>query len=125
VGVAKESGIVGMGRGGMSSVSQPLNLKFATAGELLYRLRPFFVGCAGVEGRGGVVEPEGWVDGQGKLSIEGAAMGIDGRTTGRVGTAGAGDGWSMKDMRIGPGVRISGSLHPGTRWTILRLRALA
>ena len=34
-GVATESGIAGMGRGGMSSVSQPLKLKFVTAGEFL------------------------------------------------------------------------------------------
>jgi hypothetical protein len=91
----------------MSSVSQPLKLKFVTAGELLYRLCPFFVGCAGVEGGGGVFEPEGWMEGR---ATKGAAIGIDGRRPGRVGTAGAGDGWSMKDMRIGPGVRISGSL---------------
>jgi len=124
-GVATESSIAGMGRGGMSSVSQPLKLKFVTAGELLYRLCPFFVGCAGVEGGGGVVEPEGWMDGRGRFSTKGAAIGIDGRRTGRVGTAGAGDGWTMKDMRIGPGVRISGSLHLGSRGAMLKLRALA
>jgi hypothetical protein len=107
----------------MSSTSQLLKLKFVMAGELLYRLCPFFAGCAGVEKREGFVEPEGWVYRRGKFST-GATSGTDGRITGKAGTAG-GDGWTMKDMRIGPGVRISGSLYPEARWTTLRLRALA
>jgi len=109
----------------MSSASQLLKLKFVTAGELLYRLCPFFAGCAGVEGRGGIVGPGGLVDGGGKLATGGTTSGASGRITGKEGTAGGGDGWTMKDMRIGPGVRISGSLHPEAGWTTLRLRALA
>lgn len=129
--LAGSAGITETGNGGMFSVSQPLKAKFITAGELLYRLCPFFAGCAGVEG-GGVVEPArvgaaGIVSrGRGGFSIEETTLCTEGMTAaGRAGTAGRGEDWTMKDTRIGPGVRSSGNLYSGARWTMLRMGALA
>ena len=121
----------------MVSASQPLKAKFVTAGELLYRLCPlFFAECAGVgRGGGGVVAPEGRLGvagivsrrrGGGSFSIEEVLVtsDIEGRIATRAGTAGSGeDGAAMNDTRSGPGVRSSGNLYSGARWTMLRIGA--
>lgn len=126
------AGITGTGSGGMFSVSQRLKAKSVTAGELLYRLCPFFAGCAGVYGGGGVVEREGCVRAvgivsrrRGGFSIEEVPLGLEGRIAGRAGTAGMGEGWAMKDTRSGPGVRSSGNLYSGAMWTMLKIGVLA
>jgi len=123
------AGITGTGSGGVFSVSQPLKAKSVTAGELLYRLCPFFAGCAGVYGGGGVVEREGWTRAVGIVSCRRGGfsleVGIEGRIAGRAGTAGRGEDWVMKDTRSGPGVRSSGNLYSGARWTMLKIGALA
>lgn len=126
------AGIAGTGSGGMFLVSQPLKAKSVTAGELLYRLCPFFSGCADVYGGGGVVEREGWTRAvgivsrrRGGFSVEEVPLGIEGRIAGRAGMAGSGEGREMKDIRSGPGVRSSGNLYSGARWTMLKPDALA